>query len=206
MRMAFTTAVYLVAYTLMTFASDWSAIIKPLHKQVPRLEIMKGDDSGICSGVVLNAKAGFLLTAAHCVDGKPEDLSITVNGNHAEVARVNRLLDLAVLRFEADNEQDMALAEKTPEEGTEIAVAGFLHGQEKIHFQFGHIAARRDDDGALVLDSTIRPGDSGGAIINAQGQLVGMSNRYYQGSAVGLAVPVERIRLFVNPYLPKVKP
>jgi S1-C subfamily serine protease len=130
-------------------------------------------------------------------------LSIAVNGRHAEVVRMNKLLDLAVLKFKVRGELEMALAHESPEAGTEICVAGFTLGQKQFHMQFGRIAARRSDDGALVLDSVILPGDSGGAIVNIKGELVGMSNQFYRGTGIGLAIPVEKVEDFVESYLPK---
>ncbi len=191
-----------VVLLLLLMQTDWVTVARPLEKQVPRIEIQQGDDMGVCSGVVINAQAGFILSAAHCFPGKIEDLSIAINGRHAEVVRMNKLLDLAVLKFKVRGELEMALADKSPEAGTEICVAGFLLGQKQFHTQFGRIAARRSDDGALVLDSVILPGDSGGAIVNIAGQLVGMSNQYYKGTAVGLAIPVEKVEDFVESYLP----
>lgn len=201
------TLVLLASYALATFAADWTGILKTVSQQVPRLEILAegAEQPGICSGVVLNADSGYLLTAAHCVDGKPEQLSITVNGRHAEIARKNRLLDLAVLRFTPDGELAMRLAPKTPEPGTAVGVAGYLLGSERLRFQFGMLAGV-ERDGGLVIDGVVLPGDSGGPIFDIDGRLVGMSNQYYRGTAVGLAVNVERIRDFVAQYLPREKP
>lgn len=189
---------------LATFAADWTGILKTVTKQVPRLEILAegAEHPGICSGVVLNAVSGYVLTAAHCVDGTPEQLSITVNGRHAEIARKNRLLDLAVLRFSPEGEVAMLLAPKTPEPGTPIGVAGYMLGSDRLRFQFGMLAGV-EKDGGLVIDGVVLPGDSGGPIFDADGRLVGMSNQYYRGTAVGLAVNVERVRDFVQQYLPR---
>jgi S1-C subfamily serine protease len=192
-----------VILLLMLMQTDWVTVLRPLEKQVPRIEIQVGEAMGVCSGVVINAQAGFVLSAAHCFEGKAEDLNIAINGRHAEMVKMNKLLDLAVLKFKVRGELEMGLADKSPEAGTEICVAGFMLAQKQFHAQFGRIAARRSDDGALVLDSVILPGDSGGAIVNIAGQLVGMSNQYYKGTAVGLAIPVEKVEDFVEQYLPQ---
>lgn len=189
--------------------TDWPAIIKQIHKQILRIEIKQGDSSGICSGVVVNAPNGFLLTAAHCTGTikTRDETSITVDGRHAELARANEILDLASVRFSPRDYVTMPLAPETPPAGTEVAVIGFLLGSKHLHTQYGHISAKRNEDGAVVIDSAILPGDSGGAIIDSQGRLVAMTNQYYQGTAIGLAVPVEVLEDFVAPYLPKlVKP
>lgn len=191
-------------------ATDWATIVKPAAKQVPRLEILKtgADSPAICSGVVLNAEAGFLLTAAHCIIAEPKDLSITVNGRHAEVARVNRLLDLAVLRFRVKDEQAMELAPSSPPMGSEVAIMGFNFGVEKLAVQFGRVSQSYNDETKTIwIDGTMIPGQSGGAVVDAEGRLIGMTSRsYYSGaSEIGAAIPVEQIADFVEPYLPAKK-
>jgi S1-C subfamily serine protease len=190
--------------------TDWALIVPGAIKQVPRLEILKDgtDKPGVCSGVVLNASSGFLLTAAHCVEGDPKNLSITVNGRHAEIARVNRILDLAVLRFLVRKEEQMALAPETPPIGTEVAVVGFGFGIDKIAVQFGRVAQSLNrETGTLWINSEVLGGNSGGAVIDAQGRLVGMTSRVYYSTAssMGAAIPVEAIADFVEAYLPAKK-
>lgn len=197
----------LVALVLLA-GPDWSVVIKPAAKQVPRIEVLRDGDEGpgICSGVVINKASGFLLTAAHCIPpGEANTYSVTVNGRHAVLARANRLLDLAVVRFTTKDEQQIELASVSPDVGSDIAVVGFLLGSKTLHAQFGRIAAKRSDDGGLVLDSVILPGDSGGAIIDSAGRLVGLTNQYYKGTAIGLAVPIEVVLDFVELYLPAKK-
>jgi hypothetical protein len=88
-----------VILLLMLMQTDWVTVLRPLEKQVPRIEIQVGEAMGVCSGVVINAQAGFVLSAAHCFEGKAEDLNIAINGRHAEMVKMNKLLDLAVLRW-----------------------------------------------------------------------------------------------------------
>jgi S1-C subfamily serine protease len=196
-----------LAMVVIGGTTDWSAIVLPAMKQVARIEILKdGEDKpGICSGVAINADAGFLLTAAHCVEGEPKQLSVTVNGRHAEIARTNRLLDLAVLRFKVKDEQTMLLAEKTPPIGTEVAIIGFNFGVEKLAVQFGRVSQMLNaETKTLWIDGTMVPGQSGGAVIDANGRLVGMTSRIYHSgpSRIGGAIPVESLEDFLEPYLP----
>ena len=205
----FWTVMFLVSHALGTFAADWSAIVKPAAKQVPRLEVLREGDTkpSICSGVVLNADAGFLLTAAHCVSTtKDQDVSLTVNGRHAEVAKSNRLLDLAVVRFRVKDEQAIALASETPPVGAEVAVIGYAFGIEKIAVQFGRVSqALNDETKTLWLNVDLIFGDSGGAVIDEQGRLVGMNSRIYSNGPAHMAsaVPIEQIADFVESYLPR---
>jgi S1-C subfamily serine protease len=198
-------ALVVVGFGGLVQAAEWPAVVKPLARQVVRLEILEAGDKqpGICSGAVINAAAGFVLTAAHCVEG--DDIAITVNGRHAELARANRLLDLAVVRFEAIDEQAIELAPATPEVGTEIAVAGYAFGIQKMAVQFGRVAqSLNDETKALWLNVDLIFGDSGGPAVDALGRLVGVNSRIYHNGPAHMAavVPVESAREFVKQYLP----
>lgn len=202
-------ALLAVGIPMAMITTDWAAIVKPATKQVPRLEILKdgSDTPGICSGVVINKAAGYVLTAAHCVQGDAKHLSVTVNGRHAEIARANRLLDLAIVRTILKDEQEMALALASPDIGAEVAVLGYAFGVEKMAVQFGRVSQFNGETKTLWLNLDLIFGDSGGPAIDAHGHLIGINSRiYYSGPAhMAAVVPVEQVRDFVEAYLPAKK-
>ncbi|HXG71344.1 MAG TPA: serine protease [Gemmatimonadaceae bacterium] len=187
-------------------SGDWSAIVKPAAKHVARLEILQdGEDApGICTGVVINRAAGFVLTAAHCVEGHP-NISLTVNGRHAIVAKTNRLLDLAVVRTTLRDETQITFAPASPEVGAEAAVLGFAFGVEQMAAQFGRVSQTFNGETKLLwLNLDLIFGDSGGPAIDAAGRLIGINSRVYSKGPAHMAavVPVETVRGFVEAYLP----
>lgn len=196
---------------LLVLAPDWPTVIKPVSDQVVRIEIQittaEDNDVGFCSGVVLDADRGFVLTAQHCVRRLPADaISIAVNGRHADVVRENRVLDLAILHFDAKKERAMALAAETPPVGAEIALVGHAYGAKPQYVQVGRVALQLDDEGRFVVDLTTIKGDSGCPIINDRGELVGLTSQInVAGGYLGSAVPLETIRAFVKSYLPEKK-
>jgi S1-C subfamily serine protease len=102
---------------------------------------------------------------------------------------------------------EVAIAEKSPPAGEEVAVIGYAFGVAKLTAQFGRVAQSYNDETKTIwLDASVIPGNSGGAIIDAAGRLVGLTSRiYYSGpSSMGAAIPVEQIEDFVTPYV-KVK-
>lgn len=188
-------------------ATDWSAVVVGLEKQIPRIEILGPGwiAPATCSGVVLNAEAGFILTAAHCTE---EKASYTVNGRHAELVRQNKILDLAVLRTELKDAKAMPLAKEAPAIGADVALVGFAFGGKKLSHQFGRVSQPLDDEGALILDVMVISGDSGGPAINAAGELVGLTSGVkfmHPSMHAAIIVPVERVREFVGAYLPQTK-
>lgn len=198
-----------VQAAILNAATDWSTVVVGLEKSVPRIEILppESNRAGVCSGVILNVQSGYVLTAAHCL---VEDAALTVDGRHAEVARQNRLLDLAVLRTDLPRDaKAIPLASAAPKVGSDVAVIGYAFGAKRAAVQFGRVSLPLNDEGALVLDLMIIGGDSGGPAINLQGQLVGMTSGVklsHSTMHVGVLVPVEQIREFVSQYLPKVQP
>lgn len=191
-------------------APDWVAIVKPTSKQVLRLEILRqGQDTPTrCTAVVINEEQGYLLTANHCVDKQAqESLSITANGRHADLLRANSLLDLAVLKTQLRGEKQIAFADKTPEPGTPVAIAGFAWGDPDVSFQFGYVAQTLNSATKLVfLNTDVIGGNSGGPCINARGELVAINSRLYifYSSGHAASVPIETIKEFVQVYLPRV--
>jgi S1-C subfamily serine protease len=178
---------------LILLASDsWPSTVAPLTRQVPRIST----PSGTCSGVVIAEDT--VLTAAHCVEDTARP-SITVGSRHAEVLRLNRVLDIAVLKVKVKNQLVMPLAPVNPKLGSEVAAAGFLLGAEELHVQFGHVSAIHGE--RIVANVQVLPGDSGGPMIDTQGRLVGMIQAYYQGSSVTLGANVETIRDFAEDFL-----
>jgi S1-C subfamily serine protease len=200
-----------VIFQAPTFAQpDWVTVIQAAAKQVVRLEIsIDAGDVGTCSGVVIDKDAGYILTAAHCVEKKPtEGMSITANGRHAELVKINSLLDLAVLRTKLKYETTITMAADTPPPGTPIAVVGFAYGDPDVLFQFGYVSQTKNHETKLVLlNADIIAGDSGGATIDAQGRLVAINSRLYPWYSSGLAgsVPIEQIREFAEDFLPGAK-
>jgi S1-C subfamily serine protease len=203
MRQSVITATLLITATVTpAHAADWVPIVKDLARKVPRIEILRDgkEDPGTCSAVVINAIDGFALSAAHCFDRSSQE-SVTLNGRHAEVARMNTLLDLAVLRFEPHGEHTMCLGTE-PLLGSETLIVGFAFGSKGLHVQAGNVSNVLDED-RLIVAADVIFGDSGGAAIDSSGCLIGMVSaiRSAGPAHLGLMVPVSTIRDFVAGYL-----
>jgi S1-C subfamily serine protease len=195
-----------LAVLVMLGGAEWTLVVRDAAKQVPRLEMQApgADKPGTCSGIVINAELGFILTAAHCVD--TEKVAVTVNGRHAEVVRSNRLLDLAVLKTDVKDEKTIYLADADAPVGEEVSVCGYAFGFTKIVCQFGHVAQLENGETkSTLLNIDLIFGDSGGAAINARGELIGVNSFIYSQGPAHLAgiVPVDTIRAFAKPFLPR---
>jgi len=195
----------ILALSLMLLQSDWPSVMATASKAIPRLQAQAEDEAqpGVCAAVVINAKIGYALTAAHCTEGK--NVALTLNGRHAEIARANRVLDLAVLRFTPKNDTALTLATKAPVMGQEIAVIGYAFGSTQIGSQIGHVSTALDDNQVMRVGVDVIAGDSGGACLNAAGELVGITVavQHWGPMHLGIVVPLHALRDFIDPYLPK---
>ena len=200
-------AAILVLCSVAASAQDYSTTVAPLHKSVLRVSIQKGETQGTCTAVVFDLIDGraHAFTAAHCVATTPgERIDLTVSDRSAKVAASNRILDLAIIVFRPDGEtMTVPIAPFTPPAGSPAIVAGYAFGVEDIVFQFGHVARPRNrETKQLWINGDIIFGDSGGAILDVQGRLIGITSGIYaQGPAhIGGAVAIEQVRDFLDEY------
>jgi serine protease Do len=155
------------------------------------------------SAVVI-APDGFLLTSAHVVEGASGGEASFVDGRAMRftVAGADPLSDLAVLRADA---QDLIPA--TLGDAGELQVGQLVVAIGNPHGYAGSVTAgvvsalgrslpvgRRGGPQRLVenvvqTDAALNPGNSGGALVDGAGRVVGI-NTAVAGVGLGLAVPI----------------
>jgi serine protease Do len=146
--------------------------------------------AGAGSGVVLTPD-GFLLTSAHVVAGR---------GRQGRAAFVDGR-EFAVLRSDARDLQPATLGEAERLRVGQLVVAiGNPHGfagsvTAGVVSALGRsLPARagrdmRIIDNVIQTDAALNPGNSGGALVNGRGEVVGV-NTAVAGVGLGLAVPI----------------
>jgi S1-C subfamily serine protease len=159
--------------------------------------------AGAGSGVVLTPD-GFLLTSAHVVAGRGrQGRAAFVDGREFAFSIVGSdpLSDLAVLRSDARDLQPATLGEAERLRVGQLVVAiGNPHGfagsvTAGVVSALGRsLPARagrdmRIIDNVIQTDAALNPGNSGGALVNGRGEVVGV-NTAVAGVGLGLAVPI----------------
>jgi hypothetical protein len=139
-----------------------------------------------------------LVTNAHVV-GTDAEVTVTFEGKYArdaDVIGIDYGSDIAVLEWdlESDAYRSLPLADHEAERGATVYLAGFPGDQEgdpELTLTSGVVSRYRDrGDGfslrMLQSDAEIRGGQSGGALLSAEGRLLGISGYSYEDFAMAL--------------------
>ena len=159
--------------------------------------------AGAGSAVALTPD-GFLLTSAHVVSGPGSSgRAAFVDGRELkfEIAGADRLSDLAVLRTEGGELTPAVLGEAEELRVGQLVVAignpnGFAGSVTAgVVSALGRSLPARSGrtvryiDNVIQTDAALNPGNSGGALVDNRGRVVGI-NTAVAGVGLGLAVPI----------------
>jgi S1-C subfamily serine protease len=165
-----------------------------LLKAVVTVESGTGSGSGFFIG-----REGYLLTNLHVVaDAKFVRIKLA-NGRAVvgEVLRADRIRDVALLRTEPGVAPVLAVRASEPQIGEDVYAAGSPFGaQLSGSLTRGVLSARRvlESQPFLQSDVALSPGNSGGPLLDASGQVIGITQMGVaqpgRGSSVNLFIPI----------------
>jgi serine protease Do len=172
----------------------------------PSVANLKVGRRGGGSGVVITPD-GFLLTSAHVVGGGTSRVRASfVDGRELRlrVVGADPLSDLAVLRADEPAPVAAPLGDAAKLRVGQLVVAiGNPHGFESsvtagVVSAMGRSLPTRSGvqtrviDDVIQTDAALNPGNSGGALVDGRGRVVGV-NTAVAGVGLGLAVPVNEV-------------
>lgn len=158
------------------------------------------------SGVIINAGKGYVLTNFHVID-KADKITITLTDRRtaeAEVVGTDPKTDIALLKIDMQNLTDVEFANSDRVKVGDYVVAignSFGIGQSVttgIVSALGRSSSTQDEyQNFIQTDAAINKGNSGGALINSKGELVGINSRILSRSGgsngIGFAIPANMI-------------
>lgn len=162
-------------------------------------------EQSLGSGVIVDAKQGYVLTNNHVVQAA-DDIAVTLTDGKtvkAQVLGTDAETDLAVLKIPADNLTALPLADSsTLRVGDFVVAVGDPFGLGQT-VTSGIVSALKrsglgrnpgqDYQDFIQTDAAINPGNSGGALVNLRGELVGINSMIYSPSGasvgIGFAIP-----------------
>ena len=157
---------------------------------------------GTGSGVIISAD-GYIITNAHVID-EAEKILITTNDNkefEAKLIGSDEQNDIALLKIETENDLPYAvfgdsdstkigewvLAIGNPFNLTSTVTAGIISAKARNLDITG-----RTTQSFIQTDAAVNPGNSGGALVNTMGQLIGINTAIQSqtGSYIGYSFAV----------------
>ncbi len=158
--------------------------------------------TGLGSGVIISPD-GYILTNNHVVEGADEIEVTLIDGRRtqAKIIGTDPETDLAILRITLDKLPVIALGNSDAlEVGDQVLAIGNPFGVGQTVTSGIVSALGRSQLGIntfenfIQTDAAINPGNSGGALVDTQGNLLGINTAIYSRSGgsmgIGFAIPV----------------
>lgn len=193
-----------------------STDLGPFGSLLPQGGTAELQEVGSGSGVIYkkDGDIAYVVTNAHVVDGAEKIEIVMTNGDRyeAELVGSDAINDLAVLKMSAEAVTEIAeLGDSDSVQVGEpvIAIGNPLgldfYGSVTSGIISGKERALVTDNGAgeiavLQTDAAINPGNSGGALLNIQGQVIGInsakiSSEYAEG--IAFAIPINTAKAVI---------
>lgn len=127
-----------------------------------------------CTGFVVDAARGRVLTAAHCID---QENPMFVDGEPSEVLKVDEELGMVSIKPMSKPPLDLG---GLPKVGEAVVAYGYGYAWETPQVMQRHVAnydtkGYSGFKGGVVLDGAIAPGMSGGPTVDMNGRVVGVN-------------------------------
>lgn len=160
------------------------------------------ESSSLGSGVIVDARRGYILTNNHVID-KADEISVTLRDGRqlsAKLVGADPESDLAVIKVEPKNLTELPIGDSSQLEVGDFVVAignPFGLGQtvtSGIVSALGRSGLGIEGyEDFIQTDASINPGNSGGALINLRGELVGVNTAIIAPTGgnvgIGFAIP-----------------
>ncbi len=171
-------------------------------------QLMDGLSSG--TGCVIN-KSGIILTSSHVVD-KASYIEVTTSQGETYKAEVmdgvNRNSDLILLRIHPSKPlPTIKLGDSSlVKVGQKVLAIGNPFGFNGT-LTTGIVSRIDYERNKIQTDAAINPGSSGGPILNANGEVIGISQSIFNPDnnksniGIGFAVPANEVKKLVNAYI-----
>jgi S1-C subfamily serine protease len=168
-----------------------------------RRRTRRGEAVGAGSGVAISGD-GLIVTSAHVVDGARHGTATFSDGSEIPftVVGTDPLSDLAVLRADDGELSAATLGDATrlrvgqlviaignPQGFASSLTAGVVSGLGRSLPVGARGGPRRIVENVIQTDAALNPGNSGGALVDGHGRVVGI-NTALAGIGLGLAVPI----------------
>jgi serine protease Do len=180
-----------------------SDALAELSREVARsVVLVRGSRGSAGSGVIWNRR-GLVITNHHVVHGAQAELQLA-DGRRVLGRVVRRApgLDLAALEVEDDLPSRATVGDSDAMRVGDLVLAVGNPMGERNAPSLGIVSGAPDD--VLRLSITLRPGNSGGALVNARGEVVGIPH-LVAGSGLAMAIASRTVARFLAGHAEKAE-
>jgi Do/DeqQ family serine protease len=164
------------------------------------------------SGVIVDARKGYIVTNRHVIENASEITVTLLDNRHFSAAVVgsDAGTDIAVLKVQESHLAEMPLGDSSRlEVGDWVVAIGNPFGLQHT-VTVGIVSALgrtginpHGYEDFIQTDASINPGNSGGALVNTQGELVGINSAILSSEnggniGIGFAIPVNMVKAVVQ--------
>lgn len=166
------------------------------------------------SGVIVDAKNGYILTNHHVVENANEIQISLLNEKtlDAEIVGSDAATDIAVIKVDPEDLVDLPIGDSNEVQVGDFVIAignpfGLGHTVTSgIVSALGRTGINRNGyEDFIQTDASINPGNSGGALVNMKGELIGINSAIISRTGgnvgIGFAVPSEIARSIMRQIL-----
>ena len=199
-------AIVNISTTTVIQAQEHPLMQDPFFRKFFNVPKQQRPSSSLGSGVIVDAKKGYVITNHHVID-KADEISVTTKDGRelkAKLVGSDPASDIAVIQVEGKKLTDIAIGSSEKLRVGDFVVAiGSPFGLSQTVTSGIVSALGRSGLGIegyedfIQTDASINPGNSGGALVNLRGELIGINTAILSrggGSVgIGLSIPVDMV-------------
>ncbi len=178
-----------------------TALEELLGRLRPVLALVRSGRRGAGAGVL--AGDGLVLTNLHVV-GRARSVQVVLEDDSVHEAHVvasDPHVDLALLQIPANGHKSAVFSNEMPRPGELVYAFGHPWGQRNVLTGgvLSAVTSLRGRDGevpVLRADVQLAPGNSGGPLLNAAGEVIGLNAMIFGGDQ-SVAIPASLIKSFL---------
>lgn len=177
----------------------------------PQEQLQERPFRGLGSGVIINAKEGYVVTNNHVVDNADDITVKLTDGREFKAKKIgaDEQSDIALLKIDAKDLTELKLSDSdTLRVGDFVVAIGNPFGLSQTVTSGIVSALGRSGlniggyEDFIQTDAAINRGNSGGALVNLRGELVGINTAIFGPNGgnvgIGFAIPSNMMQNLVN--------
>ncbi|MBD1389907.1 Do family serine endopeptidase [Neiella sp. HB171785] len=181
------------------------------HFGAPSESVRERPFKGLGSGVIIDADKGYVITNHHVINNADEITVTLTDGRSFDATKIgsDEGTDVALLQIEADDLVAIKLGNSDELRVGDFAVAignPFGLGQTVTSGIIGALARSslniENYENFIQTDAAINSGNSGGALVNLNGHLIGINTAIYGPNGgnvgIGFAIPINMANNIVD--------